>query len=228
MDSLSTGPVADVLARLYQEAEVADAPMRRAEGTADTDVAASVLASEAADLRGTYHDLADNFLCVSPRFGRHLYMCARAARARLVVEFGASMGVSTIFAAAALRDAGVPGGRVVTTELEGGKARRARENVAAAGLAGLVEVRVGDARETLKGGVDGEQVDVLLLDGAWSLYLEVLRLMEPHLRPGAVVLADNAEDPAYLEYVRDPRNGYLSLPLEFGEKEGNEFSVRTR
>ena len=40
--------------------------------------------------------------------------------------------------------------------------------------------------------------------------------MEPNLRLGAVVVADNADMcPDYLDYVRDPRNGYLSMP--FGE-----------
>ncbi|KAM3513172.1 hypothetical protein MY11210_003197 [Beauveria gryllotalpidicola] len=239
MDSLSSGPVADVLANLYIEAERADAAMRQSEKTSagpSGDWSSAFIAAEKADLRGTYASLATNFLCVSPKFGRHLYMTARASRARLIVEFGTSMGVSTIYAAAALRDnggAGDGGGgaRVISTELEPSKAERARENVAAAGLQDLVEFRVGDARETLAGGVgQQDKIDLVLLDGAWSLYLPVLRLLEPHLRPGAVVLADNAADTVggYIEYVRDPRNGYLSLPLDFGEKQGNEYSVRTR
>ncbi|KAM3522479.1 hypothetical protein NHJ13051_005641 [Beauveria bassiana] len=246
MDSLSSGPVADVLANLYIEAERADAPMRESEKSSAApsgDWATAFIASEKADLRGTYASLATNFLCVSPKFGRHLYMTARASRARLIVEFGTSMGVSTIYAAAALRDNGHGGGgggggggdsaagaRIISTELEPSKAERARKNVAAAGLQDLVEFRVGDARETLAGGVGGGKIDLVLLDGAWSLYLPVLRLLEPHLRPGAVILADNAADTVggYIEYVRDPSNGYLSLPLDFGEKQGNEYSVRTK
>ncbi|OAA36142.1 o-methyltransferase family protein [Beauveria brongniartii RCEF 3172] len=235
MDSLSSGPVADVLANLYIEAERADAPMRETEKSSagpSGDWASAFIASEKADLRGTYASLATNFLCVSPKFGRHLYMTARASRARLIVEFGTSMGVSTIYAAAALRDnGGAAGARIISTELEPSKAERARKNVAAAGLQDLVEFRVGDARETLAGGVGGgDKIDLVLLDGAWSLYLPVLRLLEPHLRPGAVILADNAADTVggYIEYVRDPSNGYLSLPLDFGEKQGNEYSVRTR
>ncbi|EJP61173.1 O-methyltransferase, family 3 [Beauveria bassiana ARSEF 2860] len=234
MDSLSSGPVADVLANLYIEAERADAPMRESEKSSAApsgDWTTAFIASEKADLRGTYASLATNFLCVSPKFGRHLYMTARASRARLIVEFGTSMGVSTIYAAAALRDNGSGGARIISTELEPSKAERARKNVAAAGLQDLVEFRVGDARETLAGGVGGgDKIDLVLLDGAWSLYLPVLRLLEPHLRPGAVILADNAADTVggYIEYVRDPSNGYLSLPLDFGEKQGNEYSVRTK
>lgn len=93
----------------------------------------------------------------------------------------------------------------------------------------MVEFRAGDARETLAHGVGGE-IDLVLLDGAWSLYLPALKLLEPHLSSGAVILGDNAADTpgGYMEYVRDPRNGYMSLPREFGEKQGNEFSIRTR
>ncbi|XWX00534.1 hypothetical protein V2A60_008554 [Cordyceps javanica] len=241
MDSLTTGLVPQVLERLYKEADAADAPLREEEESgkpADGDWASAFIAAEERDLRGTYRGLAGNFLCVSPKFGRHLYMAARAGKARTIVEFGTSMGVSTIYAAAALRDnsggGSTDGYRLISTELEPGKVERARANVAAAGLADLVEFRVGDARETLADGVGGgdgaNKIDLVLLDGAWSLYLPVLRLLEPHLAAGAVVLADNAADTAggYIEYVRDPRNGYLSLPLDFGEKQGNEYSVRTR
>ena len=54
----------------------------------------------------------------------------------------------------------------------------------------------------------------MLLDGAKVLYAEILALIEPHLRPGALVVADNAEHaPDYLARVRDPANGWLSVPF---------------
>ena len=92
----------------------------------------------------------------------------------------------------------------------------------------LVEVRVGDALETLPQGVDDE-VDLVLLDGAWSLYLPVLKILEPHLAAGALVIAENAVDESgdYLTYVRDPVNGYRSLRLPFEPGRGNEMSVYT-
>ena len=88
-----------------------------------------------------------------------------------------------------------------------------------------MEIREGDALETLTD--VGEQVDLLLIDGAFALYLPILKLVEPRLRPGAVILGENAFDPAYLEYVRDPANGYLSQPLALDVGRGNEFTVRT-
>jgi hypothetical protein len=122
----------------------------------------------------------------------------------------------------------VRGGELTSTELEPTKATRARENVAAAGLSHIVDIRVGDALETLAGGVGGS-IHLVLLDGAWTLYLPVLELLEPHLSPGALVIAENALDESgdYLDYVRNPDNGYRTIPLPFDPERGNEMSVRT-
>ena len=152
MDSLSTGRVAQTLQRLFQEAEAADRPLMAQFDGADlseqvmADMVAHHFEEERRDIRGFYRGYADNFLNVAPEYGRFLYQCARARRATRIVEFGTSMGISTIHLAAALRDMG--GGQVIGSELEPGKALRARANLDAAGLADLVDVRVGDARET--------------------------------------------------------------------------------
>jgi predicted O-methyltransferase YrrM len=192
-------------------------------GTTLEQVIAENLARERADYRATYRSRADNFLAVSPAYGRFLYAVARACKATRIVEFGTSMGISTIYLAAALRDNG--GGHLIGSELEPTKVARARENLDAAGLADLVDIREGDALETLRD-VGGE-VDLLLIDGAFSLYFAVLKLVEPRLKPGAVVLGENAFEPGYLDYVRNPPNGYLSQPLPVDEGRGNEFTVRT-
>jgi predicted O-methyltransferase YrrM len=230
MDSLNSGAVAEVLQRLHQEAEAADAPLMQShmsEGTNQEAVISQFIEAETKDLEGVYRGLAGNFLSVSPEFGRFLYMCARACKAKRIVEFGSSMGISAIYIAAALRDMG--GGVLIGTELEPIKAERAQANVAAAGLADLVELRVGDARESLRHGVGGD-IDMVMLDGAFTLYLPILKLLEPHLRPGAIIIGENAFAHAggYIEYVRDPQNGYLSLPLPFNPSRGNELTVRTK
>jgi predicted O-methyltransferase YrrM len=234
MDSLSTGRVALTLQRLFQEAERADQGLMDQFGAEQSehaeqnfaDAITDLLAAEKHDLRGVYRGYAENFLNVTPAYGRFLYQSARARNATRIVEFGTSMGVSTIHLAAALQDMG--GGRVIGTELEPGKAARARANLEAAGLAELVDIRVGDARETL---VDvGGEIDLVLLDGAFSLYLPVLKLLEPHLKTGTPILAENAfeHDNEYLAYVRDPANGYLSQPIPISAGRGNEFTIVTR
>ena len=138
---------------------------------------------------------------------------ARASGARHIVEFGTSFGVSTLFLATALRDNG--GGRIVSTELFPTKAERAEANLSEAGLADLVEIRVGDALETLRHD-NGQPIDLILLDAAKDLYLDVLRLMEPRLRTGGLVVSDRADldggdggrAAAYIAYLADVENGY--------------------
>lgn len=162
---------------------------------------------------GFYAAMADARMPVTPEFGHLLYVLARTAGARRVVEFGTSFGVSTLFLAAALRDNG--GGRIISTELFPAKAERAEANLRKAGLADLVDIRVGDARETLVPG-DGEPIDLVLLDAAKDLYLDVLRLVEPSLRKGSVVVSDRADldggdgdrAAAYIDYLADVANGY--------------------
>jgi predicted O-methyltransferase YrrM len=215
--------------QLHQDAEAADAPfiqkmMAYLETSGETieQAATQLIAEERSDYRKVYSGHAEHFLSVTPRYGRFLYAIARACKARRIVEFGTSMGVSTIYLAAALRDNG--GGLLIGSEMEPAKVARARAHAEAAGLADLVDIREGDALETLKD-VGGE-VDLALVDGAWSLYLPVLKLIEPRLRPGAVILAENAFADDYLEYVRDPANGYLAYTLPIDEGRGNEFAVR--
>ena len=54
----------------------------------------------------------------------------------------------------------------------------------------------------------------MLLDGAKALYPEILKLLESRLRPGAFIVADNADDsPDYLARVRTSAEGYLSVPF---------------
>jgi len=165
------------------------------------------------------------FVPLSEKQGTLAYMVARSIGARRVVEFGTSFGISTIYLAAAVRDNG--GGVVVGSELQPTKLERARAHLAEAGLSDLAEIRGGDARETLRD--PGGTVDLVLLDGAKQLYLEILQLLTPHLRPGSVILADNifvfrkALRP-YVAYVQDPRNGFRSVTLLLGS--GTEYSMR--
>ncbi|EYF04537.1 O-methyltransferase [Chondromyces apiculatus DSM 436] len=181
---------------------------------------------EQTEYREMYRTYADNFLSVSPQLGRFLYSCVRACKPTRIVEFGTSMGISAIYMACALRDNG--GGVLLGTELEPSKAARARENLSAAGLADFLDLRVGDALETLRD-LDAP-VDMLLLDGALTLYHPVLKLLEPRLRTGALIIGENAIEGIgpYLEYVRNPGNGYFSQPIPFQDARGNEFTVVTR
>lgn len=211
--------LAPLLNRLFDEAEAASGATQAA--VADlSDADRARLMRSKTDYRDLYGRLKDVPLAVSRETGTLLYMLARSSRAREIVEFGTSFGISTLHLAAGLRDNG--GGRLFTSEFEPSKAARARENLIAGGLLDLVEIREGDALKTLS--VDlPDTIDLVLLDGAKALYPEILDLVESHLRPGAIIVADNADfSPDYLARVRTPGNGYMSTPFA----EDVELSVR--
>ncbi|MER9250289.1 class I SAM-dependent methyltransferase [Mesorhizobium sp. M0598] len=209
MTTLTTTPLAPLLDRLFEEAAAATSPAV-AELSAEERMRLVRSKTEYLDFYGRLKDL---WLPVSRETGTLLYMLARGSDARTIVEFGTSFGISTLHLAAALRDNG--GGRLITSEFEPSKVARARSNLTAGGLIDMVEIREGDALQTLS--VDlPETVDLLLLDGAKALYPEILSLVESRLRPGAFVVADNADlCPEYLERVRSTGSGYMSTP--FGE-----------
>jgi predicted O-methyltransferase YrrM len=152
-------------------------------------------------------------LAISPEVGHILYGLMITTRPGLTIEFGASLGISAIYLAAALEDLGR--GRLITTELIAEKGGEALANLGAAGLAQRVELRVGDAVQTLA--ALGQPVDLLFLDGSNDLYLDVLHLLEPQLSPHAVVVADLSHDDPhhvrYREYVQDPAGRYLSVEI---------------
>lgn len=167
---------------------------------------------------------ADYGFSIHPEQGDLIYLLCRAMKATRVVDFATSVGMSAIYFAAAMRDNG--GGHVVGAELVSAKAATAYRNLAAAGLDAYVDIRIGDARETLK--EVGGPVDFVLIDG-WplaegpTLARQVIEIMAPQLRVGGYVLNDNAE-PDFLDYIRDPANGFISVTLPI--KRGTELAVK--
>jgi predicted O-methyltransferase YrrM len=162
--------------------------------------------------------LAEAFIPVDPQGGRLLYTLARSPAPGVFVEFGTSFGISTIYLAAAVRDRGA--GVVVTSEIDAAKAERARHYIREAGLLDVVDLRVGDALETLK--TVERDVSLVFLDGWKDAYLPVLKLLEPALQPGALVIADDIHLfpdalKSYLDYVRDPAHGYVSVTFPVGD-----------
>lgn len=156
--------------------------------------------------------------------GRKLiYNLIRATKPTTVVEFGTSYGISTLHLAAAVRDNGT--GQVITTEMNRTKAAAARDTFAATGLDDVITVLEGDALQTLA--ALRQSVGFLFLDGWKDLCLPVPQLLEPHIAPGTLVVADDVVPPhlgPYLDHVRDTANGYHSVT--FPVEDGLEISCR--
>jgi predicted O-methyltransferase YrrM len=207
MNTLASAPLAPLLDQLFAEADKATSPAMAALSRDERER----LMHSKTEYLDFYERMKDLWLPVSRQTGELLYMLARSTNARTIVEFGTSFGISTLYLAAALRDNG--GGRLISSEFEVSKVARARQNLAEGGLADLVEIREGDALQTLSTDLP-DSIDLLLLDGAKSLYPEVLALVEGRLRPGALVIADDADYcPQYLDHVRSAAGGYMSTPF---------------
>lgn len=97
---------------------------------------------------------------------------------------------------------------------EPSKVERAKANLTEADLIDLVEIRQGDALQTFSTNLPAK-IDLVLLDGAKGLYLDILRLLEGSFRPGTLIVADNADhSPEYIAHVRAPSSGYISVPFD--------------
>jgi len=207
MTTLTTEPLATLIERLYTQASAATSPALNNVSGEERER----LMHSKTEYRELYAMLKDLWLPVSRDTGKLLYMLARSTRAKAIVEFGTSFGLSTLHLAGALRDNG--GGVLIGSEFEPSKIELARRHFVEGGVSDLIEIREGDALVTLARDLPST-VDLLLLDGAKALYGDVLKRVEKHLRPGALVVADNTNYcPEYLAHVRSPGNGYVSVPF---------------
>ncbi len=117
------------------------------------------------------------------------------------------------------------GGTVIATEYEPAKAKAARANFAAAGLASFIDLREGDLRETLKT-LEGP-IDFLLCDIWTEMAAPTLALVAPHMRTGAIAVADNTDTyrRQYADYFAGlAAGGFRTLTLPFDG--GLEMSVK--
>jgi predicted O-methyltransferase YrrM len=210
--------VQEVLSRLYAEAQANDSKVQVEEQ-------AFLAAGGGVIDDPTLQSINDRtFMAVAPEVGGLIYLLVRSRRPALIVEFGTSFGLSALHIASAVRDNSF--GHLITTEQSARKASRATLHLEQAGLSDLVEIRQGDAFQTLAA---VKRIDLLLLDGWKSLYLPLLRQLEPTLSQGCLIIADDVISMSdklapYLTYVRDATNGYVSceIPLD----DGLELSIR--
>jgi predicted O-methyltransferase YrrM len=128
-------------------------------------------------------------IAVSPTQGKLLTLLALSIGARNILEIGTLGGYSTICLARALP----PGGHLITLEYEAKHATVARANIARAGLAGVVEIRLGRAQDTLPQLVaEGRgPFDLIFIDADKTGYTEYLAWAVKLSRRGTVIIADN-------------------------------------
>ncbi|MFD5245571.1 O-methyltransferase [Amycolatopsis sp. NPDC058340] len=124
-------------------------------------------------------------IAVAPNQGKLLNLMARMIGARSILEIGTLGGYSTIWLARALP----PQGRLVTLEYDPKHAEVARGNIEAAGLGGLVDVRVGKALDLLPS-VEGP-IDLAFIDADKANNPAYFEASLKLVRPGGVIVVDN-------------------------------------
>jgi caffeoyl-CoA O-methyltransferase len=118
---------------------------------------------------------------------RVLQLLTMIHRPRRAIEIGSYFGYSSIHIARGLPE----GGKLTTLEIDGTVAELARRNVELAGLSDRVDVVVGAAAGHLAN-VQRDSVDMIFIDADKRMYPEYLKLCFPLLRPGGILIADDA------------------------------------
>ncbi len=133
-------------------------------------------------------DFKDAYLSISEDQGKYLAQLIMKNNYKNIVEFGTSFGISALFMARGVLETG---GKIITTELIESKAQKAKENFKQAGVHKLIDVRIGDAMQTLA--YHKEPIDLLFLDGWKDLYLPLFKMLEPNFHDNTLIYVDNAD-----------------------------------
>jgi predicted O-methyltransferase YrrM len=147
----------------------------------------------------------------------------------LIVECGTAIGYSGLWLTAALKLAGK--GKVITVEIDTGRAHEAQENFRRANVADLIDSRIGDAAVVLR--TIHAPVDFLLLDNNYSNYFPCFQAIEPQLTDGTTIVADNVGIGAagmadYLDHVRsqhESQTHWFETDLPWVKRDAMEVSI---
>lgn len=136
--------------------------------------------------------LDEFLLAIGPATGQVLNILIKEAGSKTILELGTSYGYSTVWLAEAARETG---GKVISLDVVAEKQQYALASLKKAGLADLVEFRLGDAGELLA--AMKERIDFVLLDLWKNYYIACFDLIYPKINPGALIAADNMIEPEF-------------------------------
>jgi len=140
------------------------------------------------------------------------------------IEVGAASGFGAINMGIGFERTG---GHLFSLEIDPQRARETRENLAKVGLEKTVTVVEGDALKNLPA-LDG-RFDFIFIDAAKQQYFQYLKAVEPKLKPGAVVVADNVILSAramkdFLDYIQTSPN-YETVIIRASMEKGDGMSI---
>lgn len=159
-------------------------------------------------------DFKDVYLSISKEQGKELVALIKENNLKNIVEFGTSFGISTLFLAQGILETK---GKIITTELIESKAKTAIENFTKASVKDLVDVRIGNAMDTLKG--HDEPIDLLFLDGWKDLYLPLFNMLASNFHKYTIIYVDNANMAASKVFLKEiAETEKYQLESKFGGK----------
>ncbi|WP_282050869.1 O-methyltransferase [Maribacter aquivivus] len=144
-------------------------------------------------------DFKHAYLSITEEQGLFLVDLIKKNKLKNIVEFGTSFGISTLFLAQGALETK---GRIITTELIASKAEKAMENFKKAEVSNIIDVRIGDAMQTLQN--HKAPIDLLFLDGWKDLYQPLFNMLESNFHTHTIIYVDNAnmsESRAFLNEV---------------------------
>lgn len=144
-------------------------------------------------------DFKHAYLSITEEQGLFLVDLIKKNKLKNIVEFGTSFGISTLFLAQGALETK---GRIITTELIASKAEKAMENFKKAEVSNIIDVRIGDAMQTLQN--HKAPIDLLFLDGWKDLYQPLFNMLESNFHTNTIIYVDNAnmtESRAFLKEV---------------------------
>lgn len=166
-------------------------------------------------------DFEKAYLPISKEQGETMHQLIIENNCKNIVEFGTSFGISTIYLADAARQID---GNVVTTELLDSKAIQAKKNIEDAGLIEYVDIRAGDAMQTLNS--YSKPIDFLFLDGWKDLYLPLFKMLEPQFQKDTLIYADNMDMTGtqnYADYILEKKDTYTTQSINTGKAYLSKF-----
>jgi predicted O-methyltransferase YrrM len=148
---------------------------------------------------------------LAPQSAEFLSALAAGVGAKKIVKVGGSSGISTIALAAAAQQTQ---GRLISLEIEPTRQDESKQTIATLGLSDFVDFRLGDAEQTLP---QLDDVEFVLIDCEKQDYIRFFDML--HLRPGAIVVADNILSHHLTDYVAHVRSqrGAASVTLPIGQ-----------
>ena len=160
---------------------------------------------------------------VGPRRGQILVEAIRKNKPKRVLEIGTFIGYSAILMAQELETSA----HIITIEIDTSEAESARENIRKAKVRPTIDVITGDAVEVIPK-LSGK-FDMVFMDAEKIENMRYLRLIEPKLHKGSIIIADNArtdtdEMKDYLNHVR--RLGKYSSKYVPVDEDGLEISIK--